>query len=95
LKISAQDDTRSGLNSVLSNISSLARGAIKPITIPLQIARGGLGLLRDIQMGLLPTIRDGDQFYHQVLGSEGIAAAAKVGDDRHARECAQGSRRRR
>lgn len=61
LRISAQDDTRRGIQSALASIGGLARGAVKPITIPLRIAQNGLGLLRDINLGLAPVVRLLDQ----------------------------------
>lgn len=51
----------SGVRTLLGGISSIARTAVKPIVIPLQIARGGLGLLRDINLGLAPIVRGIDQ----------------------------------
>jgi hypothetical protein len=57
LRISAADDTRTGLRSALASVQGFARSALKPITIPIQIARGGLGLLRDINLGLAPLVR--------------------------------------
>lgn len=75
LRVTAQDDTRAGLNSVLGNISSLARSAVKPIVIPLQIARGGLGILRDLQMGLRPTVEMLDRFVTRGAGLEAVQRA--------------------
>lgn len=72
IRIGATDDTAAARRSLLSNWSRLA---IKPITIPLQIARGGLGLLRDIQMGLRPTVQMIDRFLDKGAGLEGIQRA--------------------
>lgn len=55
-QIEAKDATRSTLASALSGVTKFARLASKPITIPLKIARGGLGLLRDFNLGLRPLV---------------------------------------
>lgn len=57
LRIGATDDTRGGLRSALASVQGFMRSAVKPIQIPISIARGGLGLLRDINMGLAPLVR--------------------------------------
>lgn len=57
LKIGAQDDTQRGISSALSSITAFARTAVKPITIPIRIAQGTLGLMRDINLGLAPVVR--------------------------------------
>ncbi len=57
LRIGATDDTRGGLRSALASVQGFMRSAVKPIQIPIQIARGGLGLLRDINLGLAPLVR--------------------------------------
>lgn len=40
----------------MANVFRFARVVAKPIVIPLQIARSGLGLLRDVNLGLRPLI---------------------------------------
>lgn len=57
LRIGATDDTRTGLRSALASVQGFTRTALKPITIPINIARSGLGLLRDINLGLAPLVR--------------------------------------
>lgn len=57
LRIGATDDTRGGLRSALASVQGFMRSAVKPIQIPISIARGGLGLLRDINLGLAPLVR--------------------------------------
>ncbi|MBE7507803.1 MAG: hypothetical protein HS101_16170 [Planctomycetia bacterium] len=57
LRISAENDTARGLASSLSGITSFLRSAAKPVTIPIRIARSGLGLLRDVNLGLAPALR--------------------------------------
>ena len=57
LEVGAKDATKAGLSSALAGINSFVRSAAKPITIPLKIAQGGLGFLRDINLGLAPLIR--------------------------------------
>lgn len=57
LRIDAEDNTRRGLSSSLSGITGFLRAAVKPVTIPVRIARGGLGLLRDFNLGLAPAFR--------------------------------------
>lgn len=56
LVVSAQDQTQSALRSAMGGLASLARAAGRGITVPLRIAGGGLGLLRDIQQGLRPAL---------------------------------------
>ncbi|MBI5764938.1 MAG: hypothetical protein HZA51_15585 [Planctomycetes bacterium] len=57
MNITARDNSRSAFQSAISGIQSLARTAIKPITIPFKLASGGLGFLRDINQGLAPLVR--------------------------------------
>lgn len=58
IKIGAEDTgTGSVFRGALANVFSFARSAAKPIMIPIQIAKGGLGILRDINLGLAPVIR--------------------------------------
>lgn len=56
IRIAGKNDTGSALRSVTAGFQSALRVLAKPIVIPLQIARGGLGLLRDINLGLRPAI---------------------------------------
>lgn len=56
LRISAQDQTRTGLRSALSGLQSFARTAIKPITVPLKLGMAGVRALRDFNLGLRPLI---------------------------------------
>ncbi len=56
VRVGLHDDTRAGLRSVFSGISSLARAAAKPITVPFKIAQSGMGFLRDFNLGLRPAI---------------------------------------
>lgn len=72
LKISAQDDTRSGLRASLASIGSFAKGVVKPITIPIRLGRAGLGLARDIQLGLRPLISGLDNLIDRGSGLEVI-----------------------
>ena len=57
LRIAATDDTQGALRSSLSGFISFARKLASPITIPLRIVQGGSGLLRDINLGLMPLVR--------------------------------------
>jgi len=72
LRISAQDDTQSALRSAASGLAAFARTAIKPIEIPLQIARSSLGLFRDIDLGLRPLISGIDSFITRGSGLDAI-----------------------
>lgn len=74
LAIESHADTR-GFKQTLDGISGVARAALKPITIPIQIARGGLGLLRDINLGLRPAVDALDRFLTRGAGLEGIQRA--------------------
>ncbi len=56
INISATDNTQSALSRAAGGISSLARFAAKPITIPFKVAQSGLGFLRDVQLGLRPLL---------------------------------------
>lgn len=56
LRLGAKDDSQAGLRSWQSSIMGAVKAVSKPITIPLKIAGAGLGLLRDINLGLKPLI---------------------------------------
>ena len=56
LRIGAKNDTQGALRGSLAGVMAFARKAAKPIIIPLKIARGGLALLRDINVGLAPLV---------------------------------------
>jgi hypothetical protein len=56
LRISAKDDTSSALRSAKAGFEGLLKAASKPIVVPIQIAKIGLGTLRDINLGLRPLI---------------------------------------
>ncbi|MFO0971821.1 MAG: hypothetical protein U1A27_00065 [Phycisphaerae bacterium] len=56
IRIGAENQTAAGLRSSLASIQSFARTAIKPITIPFRLASAGLGVLRDINLGLRPAL---------------------------------------
>ena len=71
LRIDAEDNTRRGLSSSLSGITGFLRAAVKPVTIPVRIARSGLGLLRDINLGLAPTLRAAAQGINTLLDRGG------------------------
>lgn len=56
LRLGVKDDSQAGLRSWQSSVMGAARVVAKPITIPLKIGAAGLGLLRDINLGLRPLI---------------------------------------
>lgn len=64
------DQSQGGFRSFLSGFNTVVRTAAKPITVPLQIARGGLGLLRDINLGLAPVVRGLDDLIERGAGLE-------------------------
>ena len=70
MRISATDATGGAFRSALQGLSSFARTAIKPITIPFKIAQGGLGFLRDINLGLAPVVRGLDHLIERGSGLE-------------------------
>ena len=72
LRLTSQDDTQSGLRSAFSGFASFVAKVAKPITIPLQLARGGLGLLRDINMGLMPAVHAFDSLVTKGSALEAI-----------------------
>lgn len=56
LVVSAQDQTQAALRSAMGSLSSFSRAAAKGITVPLRIGAAGLGVLRDIHLGLRPAL---------------------------------------
>lgn len=57
IRLSAKDETGGPLSSALRGFTNFARTvAAKPITIPLKIGSAGLGLLRDLNLGLRPIV---------------------------------------
>ncbi len=86
VRISAKDDTQSALKSVLAGVSSFAaRVALKPITLPLKVAQGSLGFLRDINLGLRPVVESMDRRIQRGSGLQGVrksfeALTGKTGD---------------
>jgi hypothetical protein len=56
LRLGTKDDSQAGLRSFSSSVLGTVRSLSKPITIPLKIAGAGLGLLRDINLGLKPLV---------------------------------------
>lgn len=56
IEIAATDTTRGAWNSVLSQAKRATSVLTKPIAITLKAATGGLGLLRDINVGLRPAV---------------------------------------
>lgn len=70
LRISAQDQTRSGLRSALSGIQTFARTAIKPITIPLKFGQGAARFLRDFNQGIRPALAGMDSLIERGAGLE-------------------------
>lgn len=86
VRISAKDDTQSALKSVLAGVSSFAaRVALKPITLPLKVAQGSLGFLRDINLGLRPVVESMDRLIQRGSGLQVVrksfeALTGKTGD---------------
>ncbi len=72
IEIGATDRTEGGLRSVVSRFRSFARTALRPITVPITIARGGLRLLRDINLGLRPPVAGIDQLIERGAALETI-----------------------
>lgn len=56
ITVAATDNTQSAFRRAMSGIQGLARLAAKPIEIPLRVGRAGLGIMRDVQLGLRPLI---------------------------------------
>lgn len=70
MRISATDATGGAFKSAMQGLSSFARTAIKPITIPFKMAQGGLGFLRDINLGIAPVVRGLDNLIERGAGLE-------------------------
>lgn len=56
LRLAAKDDTQGALRSAQSGYSRFKSLVTRPIVVPLRVARAGLGLARDIHLGLAPLI---------------------------------------
>lgn len=56
LRLTARDDTQAALSKAQTGFSRFRSLVSRPLTVPLQIASGGLALLRDINLGLRPVL---------------------------------------
>jgi len=56
IAIGAKDQTKGALSQALSGFRSFASTISKPLTISLKVGQAGLGLLRDINLGLRPLV---------------------------------------
>lgn len=70
-EVKATDKSKAAFLSARENYNGLRR-AMRPITLTVQLARGGLGLLRDIQLGLLPTLHQVKNFVDHATGIEPV-----------------------
>lgn len=61
LRLGARDDSQAGVRAWQSSIMGAVKAVSKPITIPLKIGAAGLGLLRDINLGLRPLMEGLDR----------------------------------
>ena len=70
IRIGATDATQGTLRGALSGFTAFAKRLSKPITVPLRISRRGLGLARDVQLGLVPIVRGLDNIIERGAGLE-------------------------
>ncbi len=70
INIGAKDTTQGTLRSAARRFLSFARSVSKPITVPLRIGRKGLGILRDINVGLRPIVAGLDNIIERGTGLE-------------------------
>ena len=70
IRLSATDDTQGAIASAKSALGAFKNFVIRPISIPLQIGRGGLGILRDLNLGLRPAVAAIDDIVEKGTGLE-------------------------
>ena len=87
--ISAKDETAGTLRGALKGVTGFARAAAKPITIPLRIGRKGLGLLRDINLGLAPILSKVDEAIARGTGLEAVRKSFAALTGRSAKDAAK------
>lgn len=72
IRIGAEDNTRGAIASAIAGFTSFKRLALSPITIPLRLGRGGIGFLRDLNLGLKPFVTGIDSLIEKGTGLEAV-----------------------